>query len=156
MTIKQKVLESKSRAPGNRTPLKKMKKNYKILKLFIFLYILSTVNCFAEYNWKKIGSNTNGNVFYVDSSSLKRVGNNVFYFVMNDYAKPNKFGDLSSRVYMEVNCINLDYRFLKDFYYVEPMGNGEPSTIFDEVGKWEITKKGSIGESIRKFACKHK
>ena len=32
-----------------------MKKNYKILKAFIILYILSTVNCLADYNWKKIG-----------------------------------------------------------------------------------------------------
>jgi len=132
-------------------------KNYsKILIISIFLYIFSIANCFADFNWKKIGSNIKGNVFYVDTSSLKKVGNNVFYFVMNDYAKPSKYGDLSSKIYMEVNCINLDHRYLKDFYYLEPMGNGEPSTILDEVGKWEITKKGSIGESIRKFACKYK
>ena len=65
-------------------------------------------------------------------------------------------GDLSNRIYMQVNCINLDYRFLKDFYYQEPMGNGEPSTIFDEVGKWEVTNEGSIGNSIRKFVCNYK
>ena len=133
-----------------------IKKYFKIFKIFLILNIFFTLNCFADFNWKKIGSNINGNVFYVDKSSLKRVGNKVFYFVMNDYAKPSKYGDLSSKVYMEVNCINLDYRYLKDFYYLEPMGNGEPSTIFDEVGKWEITIKGSIGESIRKFACKYK
>jgi hypothetical protein len=132
-------------------------KNYsKILIISIFLYIFSIVNSFADYNWKKLGSNISGNVFYIDTSSIKKNGSKVFYFSMNDYAKPSKFGDLSSRVYMEVNCLNLDYRYLKDFYYQEPMGNGEPSTIFDEVGKWEVTAKGSIGEVIRKFACNYK
>ena len=67
-----------------------MKKYYKILKIFIFLYIFSIANCFADYNWKKVGSNINGNVFYVDTSSIKKKGSNVFYFLMNDYAKPSK------------------------------------------------------------------
>ena len=133
-----------------------MRKYYKILKIFIFLYILSTVNCFADYNWKKIVNNINGDVFYIDTSSIKKNGSKVFYFLMYDFAKPTKFGDLSSRVYMEVNCLNLDFRFLKDFYYQEPMGNGKPSTILDKIGEWEVTEKGSVGEVIRKFACNYK
>ena len=133
-----------------------MRKYYKILKIFIFLYILSTVNCFADYNWKKIGSSTRGDVFYVDLSTIKKVGNNVFYFELKDYVKPTEYGDLSSKVYMEVNCLNLSYRYLKDFYYIEPMGNGEPSTVFDEVGEWKNIKEGSMGEDVGKFACNYK
>ena len=136
--------------PGNRSPLTIMKK-----LVFIILIFFST-NAFADYNWKKLGSNTSGNVFYIDTSSIKKNGSKVFYFTMNDYARPNEFGDLSSRIYMEVNCLNLNYRYLKDFYYQEPMGNGEPSTVFDKVGKWEVNVKGSIGEVIRKFACNYK
>ena len=133
-----------------------MRKYYKILKIFIFLYILSTVNCFADYNWKKIGSSTRGDVFYVDLSTIKKVGNNVFYLELKDYVKPSKYGDLSSKIYMEVNCLNLSYRYLKDFYYIEPMGNGEPSTVFDEVGEWKNIKEGSMGEDVGKFACNYK
>ena len=79
-----------------------IRKYYKILKIFIFLYILSTVNCFADYNWKKIGSSTRGDVFYVELSTIKKVGNNVFYLELKDYAKPSEYGDLSSMIYMEV------------------------------------------------------
>ena len=75
---------------------------------------------------------------------------------MNDYAKPSEYGDLSSKVYMEVNCLNLSYRYLKDFYYMEPMGNGEPSTIYDKVGEWTNIKEGSMGEDVGKFACNYK
>jgi hypothetical protein len=35
------------------------------------------------------------------------------------------------------------------------MGNGE-YTIFDEIGEWEITTQGSIGDKVRKFVCNYK
>ena len=59
------------------------------------------------------------------------------------------------KVYFEVNCLDLSYRYIKDFYYKEPMGNGE-YTIFDEIGEWENNTKGSIGEDAREFVCNYK
>ena len=116
---------------------------------------MSTVNCFADYNWKKIGSTNDGSNFYIDLSSIKKVDNNVFYFELSDSAKPNKYGTLSSKVYIEVNCLNLSYRHLKDFYYQEPMGNGEPS-ILNDVSEWYDQTKGSIGYMVSEFACNYK
>ena len=131
-------------------------KNYsKILIISIFLYIFSIANCFADFNWKKIGSNTSGDVSFVDLTSIKKVGNNAFYFRLLDYIKPSDQGDLSSKVYFEVNCLDLSYRYIKDFYYKEPMGNGEHQ-VFDEIGDWNNNVKGSIGEDARKFACNYK
>ena len=132
-----------------------MKKNYKILKAFIILYILSTVNCLADYNWKKIGNNTGGDVGYVDLSSIKKVGNEVYYFTLLDYITPTDLGHLSGRTYMQVNCLNLTYRFLKDFYYLEPMGNGKVDVINDKVSEWYDTKEGSLGKKIRQFVCNY-
>ena len=132
------------------------KKYSKIQKILIILFILYPFNCFADYNWKKIGSSTRGDVFYLDLSTVKKVGNNVFYLELSDYLKPSEFGDLSSKVYIEVNCLNLSYRHLKDFYYQEPMGNGEPSAVFDKVGEWENIKEGSMGENVGKFVCNYK
>ena len=132
-----------------------MKNNFKILIISIFLYIFSVANCFAEFNWKKIGSNTAGDVSYVDLFSIKKVGNNVFFFRLMDYIRPTNQGDLSSKIYFEVNCLDLSFRYIKDFYYKQPMGNGE-YTIFDEIGEWENNTKGSIGEDVREFACNYK
>tara|TARA_Y100000817_G_C16436635_1_gene358770 strand:+ start:95 stop:493 length:399 start_codon:yes stop_codon:yes gene_type:complete len=131
-----------------------MKYNSKALIISIFLYIFSIANCFADFNWKKIGSNTDGDVSYVDLSSIKKVGNNVFFFRLMDYIKPNEQGDLSSKIYFEVNCLDLSFRYIKDFYYKQPMGNGE-YTIYDKIGEWENNTKGSIGEGVRKFACNY-
>ena len=72
-----------------------------------------------------------------------------------DYAKPSDQGDLSAKNYFEVNCLDLSHRYIKDFYYEEPMGNGE-FTIFDEIGEWESNTKGSIGEDVREFVCNYK
>ena len=36
------------------------------------------------------------------------------------------------------------------------MGNGEPSTVFDEVGEWTNNTEGSMGEKVGKFACNYK
>ena len=132
-----------------------MKKNYKIFKVFIFLYILSTVNCLADYNWKKIGSTTTGSVGYVDLSSIKKVGNQAYYFELLDYATPTNLGHLSDRAYNQVNCLNLSYRFLKHFFYLEPMANGKVNLIIDEVSEWYDTKEGSLGEKIRQFVCNY-
>ena len=132
------------------------KKYYKILKIVIILSILYPVNCFADFNWKKMGSNSKGDVFYIDLLSIKKVGNKVFYFTLTDYIKPTSLGDLSSKVYGEVNCLNFSFRYLKDFYYQQPMANGEPSTVFDEVSEWIENKKGSMFEILNKFACNYK
>ena len=132
-----------------------MKKFSKIQKILIILFILYPFNCFADYNWKKLGSSTEGVEFYVELSTIKKVGNNVFFLEMKDYAKPNKYGTLSSIIYMEVNCLDYSYRYLKDFYYSQPMANGEPSSVFDEVSEWENVTKGSMGEDVGKFVCNY-
>tara|TARA_B100000579_G_C22503153_1_gene697947 strand:+ start:345 stop:749 length:405 start_codon:yes stop_codon:yes gene_type:complete len=134
-----------------------MKKKYlKILKICLIALILYPSNSFADFEWKQIGRNVDGSVFYVDLLSIKKVGKTVYFFSMSDYVKPTTAGDLSARVYQEVNCIDLSFRYLKDFYYAQPMGNGEPTTIIDEIDKWNEVKRGSIAESMYKFTCNYK
>ena len=45
--------------------------------------------------------------------------------------------------------------FLKDFYYLEPMGNGKVNLIIDEASEWYDTTEGSLGEKIRQFVCNY-
>ena len=131
------------------------KKFSKIQKILIILFILYPFNCFADYNWKKIGSTTRGDVGYVDLSSIKKVGNEAYYFELLDYVKPTNQGHLSDRAYNQLNCLNLSYRYLKNFFYLEPMANGKVDLINDEVSEWYDTKEGSLGEKIRQFVCNY-
>jgi len=132
------------------------KKYFKILKICLIFLILYPSNSFADFKWKKIGANIQGTVFYVDLTSIKKTDKKVYFFSMTDYAKPTPLGDLSSRIYQEVNCLDYSYRYLKDFYYTQPMANGEPSAIIDEVDVWNKNQKGSIGETMSKFVCNYK
>ena len=93
------------------------KKYFRIQKILIILFILYPFNCFADYNWKKIKTSSRGDNVYVDLTSIKRSGNNVYFLKLRDYLKPDKFGDLSNIIYHEVNCVNMEFKFLKDFYY---------------------------------------
>jgi len=128
----------------------------KKLSTYLFLIFFSfSAPSFGDYKWKKIGKNTAGDVAYVDLSSIKKVGNKVYYFDLLDYVKPTDLGHLSGRTYKEVNCLDLSYRFLKDFYYLEPMGNGKVDLINDKKSEWYNNKKGSLGERLRKFVCNY-
>ncbi len=49
----------------------------------------------------------------------------------------------------------MSYRFLKDFYYSQPMRNGEPSEIIDEVGEWKTSVSGSVGEYMVEYVCNY-
>ena len=131
-------------------------KYLKILKICFIIFISFPSNSFAEYKWKKIGSNSHGDVFYVDLLSIKRVGDSVYFFSLTDYLKPTSQGDLSSKIYQEFNCLNYDFRYHKDFYYEQPMGNGKPSATLNELSDWRDSPKGSISEAMAKFICSYK
>ena len=50
-------------------------------------------------------------VFYIDTSSIKKVGNNAYYFRLADYIIPNNNGELSAIIYFETNCNDLSFRY---------------------------------------------
>ena len=124
-------------------------------KLFFLLIIITFFpsNSFSEFNWKRVGENTSGTVFYVDKSSVKRMGNTIYFFSMMDYAKPVD-GVLSTKIYQEGNCSDYSFRYLKDFYYDQPMGNGSVVHQIDEVSKWTANIPGSLNETVFDFLCK--
>ena len=125
-------------------------------KIILIIFLLNSTNAFADYNWKKITKSTKGHVDFIDLNSIKRLGNKVFYNRLRDYIKPNKWGDLSSIIYIEINCTNFDQRYLKDLYFDQPMGNGKITTVNNETSEWSKTKKGTVARVVGKYACNYK
>ena len=80
----------------------------------------------ANAEWTKWGE-TEGAVLYYDKRTLKVQGNIRFIYRLVDYHRPNDWGDLSSKAYMEVNCETLEERHLTVNYYAEPLGGGQPT-----------------------------
>ena len=119
--------------------------------LIIFLFIPFFAK--ADFNWKKIGQNVNGSAFFVEKASIKKNSNKVFFYLLTDYNRPNN-NVLSVTAYIEGNCNQYSWRFLKDIYYAEPMGNGDVIDTINEVGEWNSSIKNSIMEKVMKYVCK--
>ena len=119
--------------------------------LIIFLFIPFLAK--ADFNWKKIGQNTNGSAFFVDKSSIKKNSDTVYFYLLTDYYKP-KDNILSVTAYIEGSCSKYSWRFLKDIYYGEPMGNGVVVNTINEPGEWNSNVKKSIMEKVMRYVCK--
>tara|TARA_B100000900_G_scaffold328069_1_gene288281 strand:+ start:70 stop:459 length:390 start_codon:yes stop_codon:yes gene_type:complete len=128
----------------------------KFNKIFIILIliILTPQISNADFNWKKIGKNVSGSVFFVDKSSIKRKSDTVFFYLLVDYAKPSD-NVLSVKTYIEGNCNKSIFRFLKDMYYDEPMGNGRVIETINETGDWDNYNQTQIMGKIMKYICKY-
>ena len=129
----------------------------KILGIIV-LGLLFGSNVYADYNWLKVSTSVNGVVHYVDTSTIKKVKNqssgwyNVYYFQLSDYAKPTRSGDLSIKAYVEVDCVDYNFRHLKLLYYPEPMGNGKP-IVDNSQGDWKNSEKDTVSYGLSEFVC---
>ena len=126
----------------------RVNKIYLILILILFTPLTSN----ADFNWKKIGKNKDGSVFFVEKSSIKKVRNIRYFYLLTDYSKPFH-NVLSAKNYIEGNCNESKYRFLKDIYYSEPMGNGDIVETISETGDWTSYDDGQIMGVIMKYVC---
>ena len=126
----------------------------RINKIFvIFILILFTpLTSNADFNWKKIGTNSTGSVFFVDKLSIKKVRNNRYFYVLTDYSKPHQ-NVLSAKIYIEGNCIKSEYRFLKDIYFAEPMANGNIIDTINETSEWTPYDSSQIMGTIMRYVC---
>lgn len=129
-------------------------KNIFIISFFLSLSLMFTYKCFAE--WTKVGRNVNGTIFYVDFEKIKKDSEFVYYWRMADYSKRTKLGDLSSIVYFKLDCKLFRYKYLSDFYYTQPKGQGKlshSSNIPDK--KWSYDPPNSLGRNTAEIVCKH-
>ena len=95
-----------------------------------------------------------GITFYVDFDTMKKHDGYVYYWELGDYLKPNEFGDLSAKVYREVDCKLFRFKVLGDSYYTEPMGRGTPSTSSNTSDEeWRYPTPNSSGETVLKSVC---
>ena len=123
----------------------------KLLSLFIILFL--STPCFGE--WKKITTNLIGNTYYLDYETIKKVDGFHYIWMLSDYIKPTKFGDLSVKVYFQVDCKLFRFKILNDIYHTGPMGTGEISTMGTEPGKeWVYPSPGSVKEVLFKDVCR--
>ena len=91
--------------------------------------------------------------FYADPDTIRKSGNMVKMWVMEDDKIAEKLDVLSARHKDEFDCNKKQYRRLFYSFHSGHMGRGETLFIHNERGDWEPTPPGSVSEAILEFAC---
>ena len=122
-------------------------------KLLILLFsLLISFNSYGE--WIEVGKSVKGAIVYVDFERIRKQGGFVYYWKILNYSKPSKYGDLSSKVYEQVDCELFRYKYLTDSYYKESMGKGEITGGSNEPDKeWNYPPPQSLKEKVLKSVC---
>jgi len=122
--------------------------------LLIFTLLFSSVflssTSFAE--WTKVSENVDGTTYYIDFERIRKVDGFVYYWVLSDYLKPTKYGDLSDKVYHQGDCKLFRVKSLSFSYHKEPMGGGtgDVNTLKQD---WTYPSPNSSSETILKSVC---
>ena len=93
-----------------------------IVSIIIFNVIYSSTS-FAE--WKEVAANSERTMF-IETTSIKKSNGIIYYWMLRNYTKPNKFADLSSKFLYETDCkVPLKSKVLAAMFYNGPMGTNE-------------------------------
>ena len=120
--------------------------------IFIFLFfVIFSFESFAK--WTKIGRSVSGSTFYVDFETIRKHGEYVYWWELQNYIKPNKFGDFSSKGYHQGDCALLRVKYLSMQFFKQQMGQGtfdvlnpKPVELSSQVQWVVILKKFVIDE----------
>ena len=123
--------------------------------LFFLLFASLVGIGFPSYaEWKYLLKTSRGDVHYIDFNSLKREGEYVYFWSLRDYAKMDKWGDLSSKKYLKVDCTKSKFKFLSDSYHNLQMGKGIPSEISTKPDKnWTNINSNGVMAFISQNVC---
>ena len=132
------------------------------MKKLLFLTLLCfCVNAYA-FNWVETGTTGYGSrTMYADTSSIKKVGDLIYVWQLQDYLEPKTMPDgrtISSMVSKhKVGCDEVKAMAIVYESYSSNMGRGILVDSFSakEIGEetWAYYKPGTMGEAFVKFVC---
>ena len=137
--------------PGNRTPLLDLMKKLYFFFIYLFFGISNTFS--SDFEWELVLKTDEGNMFFIDKNSINQKGDKIFFIKMHEYSDFNDYGEKSSIIHHEVDCKNLKFKYLTDFYFRLPMGEGEPAFVGNEESDWIEVKNDTILKNLVSYVC---
>lgn len=129
-----------------------MKPTLKTLTLTIALLVGSV--SFSHAEWTLVNENTDGDAFYVDFERIKKHDGFVYYWGLDNFLKPDEWGNLSSIKYTQVDCNLMRRKILSGYTYKEQMSRGNSSSIYSPKNpQWVYAIPDSSIEYILKTVC---
>ena len=120
-------------------------------KLFVVLiFLMFSFKSYGE--WEFHSSSLEGARFYLHTPSINYEEGYVYFWYLKSYLMPNEFGDFSSKVFTQGDCLRNRIKHLSYVWYPEPMGKGLGERS-DVESKWESPTIDSIGIDLLNDAC---
>jgi hypothetical protein len=111
----------------------------------------------ANANWVEIMADKNGNTEYLAYDLISEHDAFVYYWILIDFIKPTKWGDLSAKSYYQGDCSKFGSRVLKYIFHKQAMGKGQESVEDAVDPKWHYPRqppKSLAGFTLRRV-CNH-
>ena len=119
-----------------------------LIILFFSLFIFSN----SKAEWIKLFSINEGDLF-IDSKSIIRKKNKIFYNQMVNYREKKSNGILSFKTFSELDCKNLKIRDLNYELFNKRMGKGKNLYNGKPSKKWKKYKEGTSANFLNKILC---
>ena len=111
----------------------------------------------SSAEWTEMTTSHGGAVtWYLDLDRIRKHSGYVYYWTLQDYLKPDKYGDYSDMFHTEGDCKRLRKRSLSLTSYKQPMGGGKGegnSSIAEGNQKWEYAEPDSVDETVLNRVC---
>jgi hypothetical protein len=121
------------------------------MKKLVLAALLLATSAHAE--WVRTGVSDN-HVSYIDPATIKKVNNAVVsVWVLQDYNRTQRTGELSSALLFHFNCNTLQNRLLQYTNYSGQMMQGFTLGTNDRSTDWAYNVPGSIGDTITGIVC---
>ena len=130
-------------------PRKKIQFVKKYLTLLIIIFI-----SFTSYGeWIKTGENIDGDSDYFDIDRIKKIDEYVYYWILIDYPKPTKWGDLSVVINMKGDCNLNRVKYLTFIYSKGSMNRGKKELSSPDDPEWNFVSSGSAARQQLDLIC---
>jgi hypothetical protein len=124
--------------------------NMKKLLLLLFSLLIS-FNSYGE--WERVSESDDGAITtYIDMDTIKEHEGYVYFWELSDYLKPDEWGDMSLKAYVQADCGVNRQKFLSFITYQQPMGKGSSETTTPP-DKWYYPSPGTIGGISLGYVC---
>ena len=126
--------------------------NRKLLALAVSLCMVTLPSYGA--NWVYVEQSVNGDVFYIDKSSLQRDGDSVTFWTRINNKERTRLGDLSSRIQETINCRTRESIMRYVMTYDDIYNRGRLTDSFNPMRKWEPIPPETILWEKMLFVCR--
>ena len=122
------------------------------MSVVVILTIMTASIVYCEWIQVSHGKK-DGTKFYIEPENIIEKNGSVYFWELQDYTQETKWGDLSYKIYKEVDCTSLRNKNLIFSYHKEPMGGGNGEIKKSVHLNWYQTVAGSTGYNVLTSVC---